>query len=124
MAKPLKVDEMWLERIASLLNDMEFGSLQIVVHEGQIVQMERTERKRFENTASGAVKTSGSSGHPASSEERIQDDPTKAIMYRKIELPPDNVKCRLSSRHGKDTRGVDQVDQGTCFGNHAEVLFY
>lgn len=59
MAKPLKVDEMWLERIASLLNDMEFGSLQIVVHEGQIVQMERTERKRFENTASGAVKTSG-----------------------------------------------------------------
>ena len=26
MAKPLKVDEMWLERIASLLNDMEFGS--------------------------------------------------------------------------------------------------
>ncbi|MBU5347557.1 hypothetical protein AK95_26525 [Paenibacillus sp. LC231] len=62
MAKPLKVDEMWLERIASLLNDMEFGSLQIVVHEGQIVQMERTERKRFENTASGAVKTSRASG--------------------------------------------------------------
>ncbi|WP_098741761.1 YezD family protein [Paenibacillus sp. EZ-K15] len=61
MAKPLKVDEMWLERIASLLNDMEFGSLQIVVHEGQIVQMERTERKRFENTPSGAVKTSGPS---------------------------------------------------------------
>lgn len=61
MAKPLKVDEMWLERIASLLNDMEFGSLQIVVHEGQIVQMERTERKRFENTASGTVRTSGAS---------------------------------------------------------------
>ncbi|MNR55293.1 hypothetical protein D3C85_1756270 [compost metagenome] len=29
---------------------MEFGSLHIVVHEGQIVQMERTERKRFENS--------------------------------------------------------------------------
>lgn len=55
MAKPLKVDEEWLERIASLLDDMEFGSLHIVVHEGQIVQMERTERKRFGNTASGAV---------------------------------------------------------------------
>lgn len=49
MAKPLKVDELWLERIAGLLDDMEFGSLHIVVHEGQIVQMERTERKRFEN---------------------------------------------------------------------------
>lgn len=52
MAKPLKVDEIWLERIAGLLDDMEFGSLHIVVHEGQIVQMERTERKRFENTSS------------------------------------------------------------------------
>ncbi|SMF91324.1 hypothetical protein SAMN05661091_5419 [Paenibacillus uliginis N3/975] len=55
MAKPLKVDETWLERIAGLLDDMEFGSLHIVVHEGQIVQMERTERKRFGNTSSGAV---------------------------------------------------------------------
>ncbi|SEO42740.1 hypothetical protein SAMN04487895_107254 [Paenibacillus sophorae] len=49
LAKPLKVDEIWLERIAGLLDNMEFGSLHIVVHEGQIVQMERTERKRFEN---------------------------------------------------------------------------
>ncbi|MGF7050229.1 hypothetical protein J2T13_004754 [Paenibacillus sp. DS2015] len=57
MAKPLKVDEVWITRITDLLNDMEFGSLQIVVHEGQIVQMERTERKRFENTSSGAAKS-------------------------------------------------------------------
>ena len=55
MAKPLKVDEAWLQRIADQLNDMEFGSLHIVVHEGQIVQMERTERKRFGNTSSGAA---------------------------------------------------------------------
>lgn len=51
MAKPLKVDEVWLARIREHLDDMEFGSLHIVVHEGQIVQMERTERKRFENGA-------------------------------------------------------------------------
>lgn len=51
MAKPLQVDQVWLDRIAGLLNDMEFGSLQIVVHEGQIVQMERTERKRYDNTS-------------------------------------------------------------------------
>ncbi|WP_438347857.1 YezD family protein [Paenibacillus sp. FA6] len=57
MAKPLQMDEVWLGRIAELLNDMEFGSLQIVVHEGQIVQMERTERKRFENKPLGVVKT-------------------------------------------------------------------
>lgn len=48
MAKPLKVDEVWLERIGELLSGLEFGSLNIVVHEGQIVQVERTERKRYE----------------------------------------------------------------------------
>lgn len=56
MAKGLQVDQLWLERIAGQLNDMEFGSLHIVVHEGQIVQMERTERKRFENTPVKAAK--------------------------------------------------------------------
>ncbi|UQZ34521.1 DUF2292 domain-containing protein [Paenibacillus sp. PK3_47] len=62
MAKPLKVDEVWLARIAGLLDDMEFGSLHIVVHEGQIVQMERTERKRFENSTANA-RHSGETGH-------------------------------------------------------------
>ncbi|WP_136607981.1 YezD family protein [Paenibacillus dokdonensis] len=57
MAKGLQVDQLWLERIAGQLNDMEFGSLHIVVHEGQIVQMERTERKRFENMPVKAAKT-------------------------------------------------------------------
>ncbi|GIO66717.1 YezD family protein [Paenibacillus sp. JTLBN-2024] len=56
MAKGLQLNEVWLERIAGQLNDMEFGSLHIVVHEGQIVQMERTERKRFENTPSKPAK--------------------------------------------------------------------
>ncbi|MCM3129300.1 YezD family protein [Paenibacillus provencensis] len=57
MTKPLKVDEVWMDRIASLLNEMEFGSLSIIVHEGQIVQMERTERKRYENTSSNTSKS-------------------------------------------------------------------
>ncbi|GIP23511.1 MULTISPECIES: YezD family protein [Paenibacillus] len=58
MAKPLKVDDVWLNRIADLLSDMEFGSLNIVVHEGQIVQVERTERKRYESSASSGAKAS------------------------------------------------------------------
>lgn len=66
MAKPLKVDEVWLERIAGLLNEMEFGSVSIVVHEGQIVQIERTERKRYDNktrasSAGNTARTSASS---------------------------------------------------------------
>ena len=67
MAKPLKVDDLWKDRIAELLNNMEFGSLQIVVHEGQIVQMERTERKRFENTSSGTAKSNAGPRSSASS---------------------------------------------------------
>ncbi|MNH81790.1 hypothetical protein D3C87_601840 [compost metagenome] len=63
MAKPLKVDDVWLDRIAGLLSDIEFGSLNIVVHEGQIVQVERTERKRYESGASGGVKASAGSKH-------------------------------------------------------------
>ncbi|MBQ4899593.1 YezD family protein [Paenibacillus sp. Marseille-P2973] len=65
MAKPLKVDGVWLERIAGLLNEMEFGSLNIVVHEGQIVQVERTERKRYELGAASPVKSAGAPRHAA-----------------------------------------------------------
>ncbi|GJM76116.1 hypothetical protein HMSSN036_83320 [Paenibacillus macerans] len=66
MARPLKVDDVWLERIAGLLGGMEFGSLNIVVHEGQIVQVERTERKRYE-LSSGSSAGSASSARTAKS---------------------------------------------------------
>ncbi|MFD1175645.1 YezD family protein [Paenibacillus puldeungensis] len=67
MAKPLKVDEIWLERIAELLGGMEFGSLNIVVHEGQIVQVERTERKRYELGVSSTSSTSSTTRSSGSS---------------------------------------------------------
>lgn len=51
MGKALHVDESSLEQITALLNGMEYGSVQITVHDGKIVQIERTERKRFENKA-------------------------------------------------------------------------
>jgi hypothetical protein len=48
MPKRLIVDETWLERIAKSLNGLEYGTVQIVVHDGTIMQIDRTERKRFE----------------------------------------------------------------------------
>lgn len=51
MAKPLQVEQVWLERIAQSLEGISFGCVQIVVHEGKIVQLEKTERYRFENEA-------------------------------------------------------------------------
>lgn len=54
MAKPLHVDPLWLERIAQSLEGISFGCVQIVVHEGKIVQLEKTERYRFENEVKAA----------------------------------------------------------------------
>lgn len=51
MAKPVEVDEVWLERIAGLVNGLEYGSVVITVHDGRIVQIDRTERKRFDAAA-------------------------------------------------------------------------
>ncbi len=48
MGSPLEINEDWLERIRQSLNGLEFGNVQIIVHGGRIVQIERTERKRFE----------------------------------------------------------------------------
>ncbi|TDF99682.1 YezD family protein [Paenibacillus piri] len=51
MAKPLIIDEVWNQRILNSVNGLEYGTVQIVVHDGRIVQIERTERKRFESEA-------------------------------------------------------------------------
>jgi hypothetical protein len=54
MAKPLELDEVWLERIKQMLNGLEYGSVQIVVHDGKIAQIDKTERKRFDSTSAQA----------------------------------------------------------------------
>ncbi|OCT14309.1 hypothetical protein A8709_26140 [Paenibacillus pectinilyticus] len=51
MAKPLELDEVWVGRIKQILDGLEYGSVQIVVHDGKITQIDKTERKRFETAA-------------------------------------------------------------------------
>lgn len=58
MAKPLQVDPIWLERIAESLEGIMFGSVQIVVHEGRIVQVDKTERYRFNDSSQIAIGSS------------------------------------------------------------------
>jgi len=48
MSKKLEIDELWLERIKRNLSGIEFGTVQIIVHDGRIVQIERTEKSRFD----------------------------------------------------------------------------
>lgn len=62
MAKPVEVDEVWLERIAGLVNGLEYGSVVITVHDGRIVQIDRTERKRFDAAAAREQGGAGQGG--------------------------------------------------------------
>ncbi|MFF2091878.1 YezD family protein [Paenibacillus sp. NPDC058174] len=48
MAKPLELDQLWLERIVDQVNGLQYGSVNITVHDGRIVQIDRTERTRFD----------------------------------------------------------------------------
>jgi hypothetical protein len=63
MPKPkrLEVNEVWLERIASSLNGLEYGTVQIVVHDGDIMQIDRTERKRFETESARSAASAAAS---------------------------------------------------------------
>ena len=49
MARALKIDDVLLERILERLNGLEYGSVLITVHDGKIVQIDRTERKRYQD---------------------------------------------------------------------------
>lgn len=42
-----KIDQLWVERILRSLEGLEYGSVQIVVHDSQIMQIERLEKHRF-----------------------------------------------------------------------------
>lgn len=42
-----------LQRVAEAIRDLRFGSVEIVVHDGKVVQIERREKLRIENTQRG-----------------------------------------------------------------------
>jgi hypothetical protein len=49
MAKPLEVDQQLLDKIAEQVNGIHYGQVTITVHDGRIVQIDRTERTRYDN---------------------------------------------------------------------------
>ena len=42
--------EAWLDAVRRAIGSLRFGVVQIIVHDGRIVQIERTERIRFDKT--------------------------------------------------------------------------
>ena len=43
-------DNNWLEAVRTQVNSLRFGVVQIVVHDARVVQIEKTEKIRFERT--------------------------------------------------------------------------
>lgn len=40
----------WIEAVRAQVNSLRFGQVQIVVHDARVVQIEKTEKIRFEKT--------------------------------------------------------------------------
>ncbi|WP_123039459.1 YezD family protein [Cohnella candidum] len=51
MAKTVEWNDEWLARVQAAVEGLKYGTVQIVVHDGRIVQIERTERFRYETSA-------------------------------------------------------------------------
>ncbi|MGM0875614.1 MAG: YezD family protein [Bacillota bacterium] len=47
MSSKNKIDQDVLEKIISLLENMEFGTIEITVHDSQVTQIEKGEKYRF-----------------------------------------------------------------------------
>lgn len=52
MAKALEVDNELLEKILNHVNGLQYGQVVITVHDGRIVQIDRTEKTRFDHGSS------------------------------------------------------------------------
>ncbi len=51
MPRPFEPDDEWLTRIMEAVAGLKYGTVQIVVHDGRVVQIERTERFRYDAVA-------------------------------------------------------------------------
>jgi len=59
MSKPEQRDATWVKRIVDQIQGLAYGSVQITVHEGRIVQIERTERQRNESQPNNGRRSGG-----------------------------------------------------------------
>lgn len=48
MAKPTEGHEDWLAKVREAVTGLKYGTVLIIVHDGRVVQIERTERFRYE----------------------------------------------------------------------------
>ena len=42
-----QIDDQWIERIVQSLKGIQYGSVEIVIHDSKITQIDRLEKQRF-----------------------------------------------------------------------------
>lgn len=57
-SEPPPAGASWIEIVQRYVSSLRFGVVEIVVHEGRVTQIERTERFRLDNRTAGASSTS------------------------------------------------------------------
>lgn len=57
MANLPEPSDSWLSKVQEAVQGLKYGTVQIVVHDGRVVQIERTERFRYEQTSGGDRKS-------------------------------------------------------------------
>ena len=55
MASAKDIQSTWLERIAESIEGLKYGHVQITIHDGRIVQIDRLERRRFDGPSESAA---------------------------------------------------------------------
>ncbi len=55
-------DSAWVEILRKQVGSLRFGVVQIVVHDGRVVQIERTEKVRFQSSAPNSPFANQSAG--------------------------------------------------------------
>ncbi|MEK7323377.1 MAG: YezD family protein [Pseudomonadota bacterium] len=48
---PKDSDERTLQKVVEVIKTLRYGSVEIVIHDGKVVQIERREKVRFETSA-------------------------------------------------------------------------
>ena len=48
ITEPNRDDQAWIRSVRDAVRDLRYGSVEVVVHEGRVVQIERREKVRFD----------------------------------------------------------------------------
>ena len=80
MGKPLEINQRWLDAIAEQVNGLSYGNVTITVHDGRIVQIDRTERTRYDQSAQRQTSPNGQQPETKPRDIQSSGDSLRAVQ--------------------------------------------